>query len=108
MRDFETGEGLIHSTYIYTDKGSFDNFVRMRNWEFDFKESAFYKSYEEDGSGAIRWFPVWEDEIFQGNDKVIPCVWQFSVQGYVGKEYLVVQLKKTELERLLEGKYEFF
>lgn len=108
MRDFETGEGLIHSTYIYTDKGSFDNFVRMRNWEFDFKESAFYKSYEDDGSGAIRWFPVWEDEIFQGNDKVIPCVWQFSVQGYVGKEYLVVQLKKTELERLLEGKYEFF
>lgn len=108
MRDFETGEGLIHSTYIYTDKGSFDNYVRMRNWEFDFKESVFYKSYQESGGGAIRWFPVWKDEIFQDNDQVIPCVWQFSVQGYVGMEYLVIQLKKTELERLLEGKYEFF
>ena len=108
MRDFETGEGLIHSTYIYTDKGSFDNFVRMRNWGFDFKESIFYKSYKESGGGAIRWFPVWKDEIFQDNDLVIPCVWQFSVQGYVGMEYLVIQIKKTELERLLEGKYEFF
>lgn len=108
MRDFETGESLIHSTYIYTDKGSFDNFVRMRNWEFDFKESGFYKSYQESGGRAIRWFPVWEDKIFQDNDQVIPCVWQFSVQGYVGVEYLVIQLKKSELERLMEGKYEFF
>ena len=108
MRDFETGEGLIHSTYIYTDKGSFDNFVRMRNWEFDFKDSIYYKSYKESGGGAIRWFPVWKDDIFQDNDLVIPCVWQFSVQGYVGMEYLVIQIKKTELERLLDGKYEFF
>lgn len=108
MKDFETGESLIHSTYIYTDKGSFDNFVRMRNWSFDFKESAFGKSYEEDPGKSIRWFPVWTDEIFQDNDQVIPIVWQFSVQNYVGMEYLVIQLKKTELERLLKGKYEFF
>ena len=108
MRDFETGEGLIHSTYIYTDKGSFDNFVRMRNWKFDFKDSIFYKSYQTQEGGAIRWFPIWKDEIFQDNDQVIPCVWLFSVPGYVGNEYLVIQLKKTELERLLEGKYEFF
>ena len=108
MKDFETGESLIHSTYIYTDKGSFDNFVRMRNWNFDFKESAFGKSYEENPGKSIRWFPVWTDEIFQDNDQVIPIVWQFSVQNYVGMEYLVIQLKKTELERLLKGKYEFF
>jgi two-component system sensor histidine kinase YesM len=108
MKDFETGESLIHSTYIYTDKGSFDNFVRMRNWEFDFKESAFGKSYEENPGKSIRWFPVWTDEIFQDKDQVIPIVWQFSVQNYVGMEYLVIQLKKTELERLLKGKYEFF
>ncbi len=108
MKDFETGESLIHSTFIYTDKGSFDNFVRMRNWDFDFKESVFYKSYEGSPGKSIRWFPVWTDKIFQDNDQVIPIVWQFSVQGYVGVEYLVIQLKKTELERLLEGKYEFF
>ena len=108
MKDFETGESLIHSTYIYTDKGSFDNFVRMRNWEFDFKESAFGKSYEENPGKSVRWFPVCTDEIFQDKDQVIPIVWQFSVQNYVGMEYLVIQLKKTELERLLKGKYEFF
>lgn len=108
MRDFETGEGLVHSTYIHTDKENFDNFVRMRDWQFDFKESEFYKSYEEEGGKAIRWFPPRRDEIFQDNDLVIPCVWQFTVQGYIGKQYLVIQLKKSELERLLKGKYEFF
>lgn len=107
MRDFETGEGLIHSTYIHTDKENFDNYVRMRDWQFDFRESEFYKSYQEEGK-AIRWFPVRRDEIFQDNDQVIPCVWRFSVQGYVGQQFLVIQLKKSELERLLKGKYEFF
>lgn len=108
MRDFETGESLIHSTYIYTDNRSFDTFILMRDWEFDFKESDFYKSYENAPGKAVRWFPVEEDKIFLGKAQVIPIVWRFSVEGYVGDEFLVIQLKKAELEELLKGKYEFF
>lgn len=108
LRDFETGESLIHSTCIYTDKGTFDNFVRMRNWQFEFRESEYFRSYEETPGKAIRWFSVRRDEIFQDNDMVIPWVWRFSVQGYVGAEYLVIQIKKSELEQILKGKYRFF
>ncbi len=108
LRDFGTGESLVHSTYIYTDKGNFDNFVRMRKWDFDFKESIFYQSYMEEPGAAIRWFPVMEDAIYQDNDRVIPCVWRFSVQGYAKDLYLVIQIKQSELERILKRKYEYF
>ena len=108
LRDLETGENLIHSTYIYTDKGEYDNFVRMRNWDFNFIESEYYRSYRESPGNALRWFSVREDEIFQDSDEVIPYVRRFSVYGYEGEQYLVIQLKKKELESLLEGKYEFF
>ena len=108
LRDLETGENLIHSTYIYTDKGEFDNFVRMRDWQFEFTRSEYYRAYQEHPGNALRWFSVREDEIFQDNDEVIPYVRRFSVYGYDGEQFLVIQLKKKELERLLEGKYEFF
>ena len=108
LRDFGTGESLVHSTYIYTDKGNFDNFVRMRKWDFDFKESVFYESYVEEPGGAIRWFPVMEDVIYQDNDQVIPYIWRFSVEGYAKDLYLVIQIKQSELERILKRKYEYF
>lgn len=108
LKDLEIGENLLHSSYIYTDKGEFDNFVRIRNWQFDFKESEYYKSYMEEPGKAIRWFPPQRDQIFQDTNQVIPCVRKFSVQGYEGSLYLVLQLKLQQLEHLLEGKYEFF
>lgn len=108
LKDMEMGERLIHSTYIYTDKGEFDNFVRVRNWEFQFEESDYYKSYLDEPGKAIRWFPTRKDEIFQGNTNVIPCVWRFSVQGYSRNQYLVIQLKTAELEQLVAGRYDYF
>jgi len=108
LKDLASGESLIHSTYIYTDKREFDDFVRMRNWQFDFKESEYYRCYEESPGKSIHWFSARADEIFQDSDEVIPFVRRFSVQGYQGYQYLVIQFKKKELERLLKGKYEFF
>lgn len=108
LKDLETGEDLIHSTYIYTDKGEFDNFVRFRNWEFQFEESQFYKSFEENQEKSMRWFSVEEDQIFRGGEEVIPCVRKFSVLDYDGDLYLVIQLKKKAFEERLSGKYEFF
>ncbi|WP_349674715.1 histidine kinase [Lacrimispora sp.] len=108
LKDLETGENLLHSSYIYTDKREFDNFVRMRNWQFQFKESEYYSSYIGGPGKAIQWFPSQTDQIFQDTDQIIPCVRRFSVEGYKGSLYLILQLKKKELEHLLAGKYEFF
>ncbi|MTK08478.1 MAG: sensor histidine kinase [Hungatella sp.] len=108
LKDLETGENLLHSSYIYTDKREFDNFVRMRNWQFQFKESEYYSSYIGGPGKAIQWFPSQTDQIFQDMDEIIPCVRRFSVEGYKGSLYLILQLKKKELEHILAGKYEFF
>ncbi|MFT4105099.1 MAG: histidine kinase [Lacrimispora sp.] len=108
LKDLEMGESLLHSSYIYTDKGEFDNFARIRNWQFDFKESEYYKFYMEEPGKAIQWFPPQKDRIFQDTDEIIPCVRKFSVHGYEGGLYLVLQLKAMQLEHLLKGKYEFF
>ena len=100
----------MHSSYIYTDKGDFENFIRMRNWSFDFKTSKFYQVYQEQGVLAVQWFPTQKDEIFKDEDDVIPYVRRFTLDGYYhgGYQYLVVQLKKAELDRILSGKYGYF
>ena len=110
LKDLESGESLVHSSYIYTDKGDFENFIRMRNWSFDFKTSKFYQAYQEQGVLAVQWFPTQKDEIFKDEDDVIPYVRRFTLDGYYhgGYQYLVVQLKKIELDRILSGKYGYF
>jgi len=108
LKDLETGENLIHSTYIYTDRWEFDNFVRLRNWDFQFKEEPFYQAFEEHPGISMRWFPVEKDQIFKDGDEVIPYVRKFSVLDYDGDLYLVIQLKKKALDELLSGKYAFF
>ncbi len=108
LKDLETGESLIHSTYIYTDRYNFDNLLRMRNWDFEYEQSKYYQYYKEHPNEFIYWFPVQKDEIYQSSDEVIPYVRKFSVVGYQQEQNLVIQLKKTELERLLKGKYAFF
>ena len=77
----ESGESLVHSSYIYTDKGDFENFVRMRNWSFA-KNKKFYQAYQEQGVLAVQWFPTQKDEIFKDEDDVIPYVRRFTLDGY--------------------------
>ena len=59
---------------------------------------------------AVQWFPTQKDEIFKDEDDVIPYVRRFTLDGYYhgGYQYLVVQLKKAELDRILSGKYGYF
>ncbi len=108
LTDLETGEALIHSTYIYTDKLEFETFMRMRRQDFAFQESVYYQSYGKEPGSPIRWFPVVTDPVFQDQDPVIPMVWKFSVQAYHGNQYLMIQLKQRELERILGESYNFF
>ncbi len=108
LTDLETGEALIHSTYIYTDKLEFETFMRTRRQDFAFQESVYYQSYGKEPGSPIRWFPVVTDPVFQDQDPVIPMVWKFSVQAYHGNQYLMIQLKQRELERILGESYNFF
>lgn len=108
LKNLESGEPLIGSSFIYTEKGEFENFVKMRRWNFSFWDSLFGEAYKENPQKGVQWFPVMEDSIFQGNESVIPCVWRFSLLDYAGKGYLIIQIKQRGIEDILAGKYKFF
>ena len=107
LKNLELGEQVIHSVYIYTEEGCFDDFSLLRNWEFDFQSSVFYQKFQKEYT-TKHWFYAMEDSIFQTNDMVVPCVWRFRVVGYTKDCYLVVQYRKSELDSILEGKEHFF
>lgn len=104
LKDISLAEPLIHSTFIYTDKGSWDDYTRARNWEFDFKNSSFWDIYQDPSAKAIQWMPALKDEIFRGGDVVIPYVRRFSFgQGNESQAYLIIQLDQKVLLEELAG-----
>lgn len=103
LKDISLAEPLVHSTLLYTDKGSWDDYTRVRNWEFDFKESTFWEIYKESSAKAIHWMPAMTDEIFKGGDQVIPYVRRFSVGSGKEQAYLIIQLDQKVLLEELTG-----
>lgn len=103
LKDISLAEPLVHSTLLYTDKRSWDDYTRVRNWEFEFKESTFGEIYKEPSANAIRWMPAMTDEIFKGGDQVIPYVRRFSVGSSKEQAYLIIQLDQKVLLEELTG-----
>ncbi len=109
LKDFERGERLIHSSCIFTSRGEFDNYVHVRRRDFDFKESPFYKIYEEDETLlAKQWLYPMENYIFADSEVVIPCIRRFTVLGSSSWQYFVYQLDQSYLRQLLMGRESFF
>ena len=105
LTEIYQGDRYIHSIFMYTDLSSFDNFSRIRNHNFDFKESDFYKTFENDPNKSIAWFPAMKDQIFTDHDMVIPVVFRFLVVGSVKHVYIVVNLQQTTIQKYLAENY---
>jgi two-component system sensor histidine kinase YesM len=105
LTELNQGDRYIHSVYMYTKYSEFDNFSRFKQHEYDFKESEFYKSFEEDPHKSIAWFPAMKDQIFAGNENVIPIVFRFLVVGSVEHVYIVVNLQQSTIIKYLEDNY---
>lgn len=104
MKDISLAEPLVHSTFLYTNKGSWDDYTRVRNWDFDFEESAFKCVYKDSSAKAIQWMPAMQDEIFKGNAQVIPYVRRFSIgTGDSAYAFLIIQLDQNVLLEELVG-----
>lgn len=108
LKDFERGESLIASAYLYTEKGDFDSYIHFKRPDFNFAGSPFSQKYAQEGIPSIQWFTPMADMIFKGGRQVLPCVQRFTVGNYRGWLYLVYQLDVENLERLLTGNAPFF
>lgn len=99
------GDRYIHSVYVYTRYGEFDNFSRIKRRDFNFTDSEFYLGFENDPLKTISWFPAMKDKIFTGNDTVIPVVFCFLVVGSRENVYIVVNLQQSEFVKYFKNSY---
>lgn len=105
LTEIYQGDRYIHSIYMYTELSSFDNFSRFRNHDFNFKESEFYQTFEDDPNKTVAWFSARKDQIFADQDVVIPVVFRFLVVGSVEHVYIVVNLQQSTLQKYLAENY---
>ena len=78
LKDIGQAEPLVHSVMLCTDKGYFDDYTRVRKWDFDFSGSSFAPYFNKTDSEAVQWLPAMKDEIFDDKDTVIPYVSRYS------------------------------
>lgn len=104
LKDIGQAEPLVHSVMLCTDKGYFDDYTRVRKWDFDFSGSSFAPYFNKTDSEAVQWLPAMKDEIFDDKDTVIPYVRRFTVERYrEDPSYLIVQLDQRVLMKELTG-----
>mgnify|MGYP001851967315 CR=1 FL=1 len=102
LKDISLAEPLVNSTLLYTEQGSWDDYTKSRNWEFDFENSKFAQYLSYPSSSAICWMPTMTDEIFADKDKVIPYVRRFEAGRDKKPAYLIIQIdQKVLLEEII-------
>jgi two-component system sensor histidine kinase YesM len=105
LTELSHGDRYIHSIYLYTKYSEFDNFSRIKNHEYEFTESEFYKTFQDDPHKTIAWFPAMKDQIFTGDEMVIPVAFRFLVVGSLEHVYIVVNLQQSTIAKYLEENY---
>lgn len=95
----------IHSAYIYTKYSDFNDFSKTKQHDFEFTKSVFYKQFEKDPTKTIAWFPAMQDQIFVGNEIVIPIVFRFQIFGSRENIYLLVNLNQSTFMDYLDTNF---
>lgn len=108
LKDFELGEPMIDSSYLYTSRMAFDNYVHFRRLDFNFVESPFYEVYQNETVNSVLWLEPMDNLIFQEKATVIPCVRRFTVPGFRGWQYFIYQISQNRLHELIMGQEPFF
>lgn len=103
IMEFHQGDRYIHSVSIETDFGSFDNFTRIRNHEFQFMESDMRDYFVQNPYESICWYPAMVSPMFKSSDMVIPVIYRFTLNRR--EIYVVVSLQQSEIEKFLNDTY---
>ena len=62
LSDFERGEALIDSSCLFAGGELFDDYVRIRKPDFEFRNSLYYTLYQ-DNPLAVQWMPPIENPV---------------------------------------------
>lgn len=103
ITEMQMSDDYIHSIYIYTKYGDFDNFVRIKKHGIKFEETEVYQYFEEHPDETVAWFPAMENPVFIGTDIVIPIVYKFAI----GREniFILINLDQSKINDYLNETY---
>lgn len=104
LKDIRLGEPLVSSALIHTENEDFDDFTKIKNSSFSFAASSYAEYYKSGSDLAVQWLPSMPDEIFSGQDEVLPYIRRFTLEGYKKEDiYLILQLNQQELLEIIDG-----
>ncbi|MDO5403691.1 MAG: histidine kinase [Eubacteriales bacterium] len=106
LSQLELSDSMIDSVYLYTAFGDFDNFVKIRNKEFDFRNSQLYRHFSGITSPEVGYFPETRNYVFQTEYPVIPIVYKKSIGS--NRVFYSVALNANYIKNYLASSYSTF
>ncbi len=103
--EIRSTERFISSMFLYTPKGEFFDIAKIKNPNFNFKNSRLFRQLQRSPAQSVFWGLSANDEIYYEAKPVIPLVVRFSFEGYNGDILLVVNLDQRELLNYLVKVY---
>lgn len=106
LSQLELGDGFIDSVYMYTALGDFDNYMKVRNEEFSFRNSELYHKFIGSVSPEIGYFPETKEYVFATAYPVIPIVYKKSIGN--NNVFYSVALNANDIKNQLAHSYSTF
>ena len=103
--EIRSTETFTESIFMDTPKGAFFDLAKIKNPDFEFKNSRLYRQLHFRPGEAVYWGLSCKDEIYRDGKLVVPLVFQFAVDGYNNDLYIVVNLDKAAILEYLSKLY---
>lgn len=108
LTEVRSGNGYIHSLYVATRFGEFENFTKVRNHEFDFEGSYLQQPFDQDENLNINWFPAGKSQLFMDEETVIPVVYKYKITYSREHLYVVINFSEAYIQKYLKENYSSF
>lgn len=106
ITEMQMSDEYIHSIYIYTEYGDFDNFVQIKRHDVEFRQTEVYQYFKENPQETSAWFSARNNPVFIGNEIVIPVVYKFRFARE--NVFIMVNLDQLKIKEYLRETYKSY
>lgn len=103
ITEVKTSEKFVDSVYIYTEKGTFDDYMMIRKKNVSFADTDMYHTLRENPNLRTAWFPAMEDPVYDTAEPVIPVVYRMELGSR--DVFFVVNLSQSAIQAYIEQGY---
>lgn len=101
LAEVRMNDSFIKSAYIYTSKGDFTDSTMIKRYGLNFAETDLYKKIKGSANNSIYWGESGPDEIYIGDQTVIPLVIPYTIEGYVGEVFVIINLNSDVIRKYI-------